>query len=158
MSVIAPPPPGPRTLRPLPASVLAGVAAAAAALGAPPLAPVVREAAAECRLVWAALEADLVDSDAADLRVSHAFREALSRRLSAAATRDERVATGLAALIELVQLLGDSLRARAQTRATALTLDAQALLLTEAGSVKEDADDARRIVEAVEALIAEAAN
>jgi len=90
--------------------------------------------------------------------VSHAFREALSRRLRAAATRDERVAIGLAALLELVQLLGDPLRNRAQTRAAALPPDAQARLLTGAGSAEEGADDARRIVEAIEALIAEAAS
>ena len=158
VSVIAPPPPGPLTPRPLPASVLAGVTSAAAALGAPPLAPLVREAATECQLVWAALEADFVAVDAARLSVSHAFREALSRRLRAAAARDERVAIGLAALLELVQLLGDPLRNRAQTRAAALPPDAQARLLTGAGSAEEGADDARRIVEAIEALIAEAAS
>jgi len=48
VSVIAPSPPGPPTLRPLPAPVLAGVASVAAALGAPPLAPFVRETAVEC--------------------------------------------------------------------------------------------------------------
>lgn len=156
VSVIAPSPPGPPALQPLPAPVLAGVASAAAALGAPPLAPFVRAAAAGCQLAWAELEADLVAVDAAHLRVSHAFREMLSRRLRAAATRDERVAVGLAALIELVQLLGDPLRAQAQTRAAALPPDAQARLLTEAGPAEEGADDARRIVEAIEALIVEA--
>jgi hypothetical protein len=138
---------------PLPAPVLAGVASAAAALGAAPLAPFVREVAAGHDLAWASLDADLVAVEGTHLRVSEAIRNALERRLRAATTRTEHLSLGLAALAELAQLIGDPLRTRAQARIAALPPETQARLLTEAPPA-EETDDARVIVEAVKALIA----
>ena len=136
-------------------AVMAGVASAAAALGAPPLAAFVREIGDGCELTWAPLDRDLVSVDGARLGVSSALREAIAHRLRGAFTRPERLALGLAAITELAHLFGDVLRARAQSRVAALPSDVQARLL-ETGDSAGGEDDARRIATAVEALIAEA--
>ncbi len=143
--------------RPLPAAVTAGVASAAAALGAAPLASSVREIAADCELVWAPVDRDLVAVDGPRLQVSYGVHEAFVRRLRRASTRAERLALGLAMVTEMAHLLGDVLRARAQARVAALPPDAQARLLGASDAAASGGDDARRIAEAVEALLADAA-
>lgn len=135
-------------------AVMAGVASAAAALGAAPLAHYVREIGAGCELVWAPVDRDLVAVDGTRLRVSYALREALARRLRTATTRGERLTLGLAAVTELAHLMGDTFRARAQARVAALPPDVQTHLLAETEPAA-GTDDARRITEAVEALIAD---
>lgn len=143
--------------RSLPAKVMAGVGSVVAALGIAPLGPFVREIAAGCELSWAPLEGDLAAVDDGRLGVSHAVRETLARQLSAATTRAQRLGLGLAAVTELAQLFGDALRALAQARLASLPPAVQARLLAEPESPAGSADDARRIAEAVEALIADAA-
>lgn len=152
VDVIAPPrrtaPP-----RPLPDAVLTGIASAAAALGATPLAPFVREIAEGCELAWSSVDGDLVAVERTRLRISHAFRETLARRLRSAATRADRLALGLAALTELAHLLGDPLRAQAQSKISTLPPETQAHLLTEAISSTPRPEDARRIAQAVDSLV-----
>ena len=134
---------------------MAGVACAAAALGAAALAPYVREVGAGCELAWAPVERDLVAVvGGTRLLVSYALRDALARRLRAATTRAERLALGLAGIAELAHLFGDVLRARAQARVSALAPDVQARVLAELEPDTGGADEARRIAEAVAALIA----
>jgi hypothetical protein len=155
VEIIARPPRAALAPRPLPDAVRAGIASAAAALGAPPLASSVREIAEGCELQWSSLDGDLVAAERARLGVSYAFRDAVHRRLRAASTRAERLACALTALTELAHLLGDPLRVRAQSHLATLPPDVQAHLFTRVDSPDERADDARRIADAVEALIAD---
>jgi hypothetical protein len=154
VEVIAPPP---RTLppRPLPDAVRDGVASVAAALGAAPLARLVREIALGCELGWSSLDGDLVSVEKNRLSVAHVFRDALGRRLRADCSRAERLASGLAALTEIAHLVADPLRARAQSRLATLSPDIQTRLLS--ASQAAHADDARTIAAAIEALIADTA-
>jgi hypothetical protein len=149
------PPPRPLPPRPLPAAVRDGVASIAAALGAAPLARVVREIALGAELVWSSLDADLVAVEVHRLNLAHAFRDALGRRLRGASTRAERLALGLAALTEIAHLVADPLRLRAQSRLAALPPETQARLLAEAPAGDEDGTDAHRITSAVESLVAD---
>jgi hypothetical protein len=154
VEVIAPPTCDTAPSRVSPA-VMVGVASAAAALGATPLAPFVREVGAGCELVWAPVDRDLVAVDGTRLRVSPALRDLLIRRLRAADTRAQRLALGLAVVTELAHLFGDVLRARAQARVATLPPDLQARLLADTEAPADGTDDARRITEAVETLIAD---
>jgi hypothetical protein len=139
--------------RRLPDAVLAGVAAAAAALGAAPLAPLVREIAQGCELMWASLDGDLVVAERTRLRVSYTLRDALSRRLRTASTRPQRLAIALATLTELAHLLGDPLRSRAQSRLTTLPPETQAHLLTHHATAEDHATTAHHIAQATESLL-----
>jgi hypothetical protein len=154
VEIIAPPP---RALppRPLPDAVRDGVASVAAALGAAPLARPVREIALGCELVWSSLDGVLVSVERSRLSISHVFREALRRRLSAASTRAERLAVGLAALTEMAHLVADPLRSRAQSHLATLSPEIQTRLLST--SQTADADAAWTITAAIEALIADTA-
>ena len=143
--------------RRFPPAVLASVASAAAALGAAPLAPFVRKIAAACELTWSSLDGHLVTAERTHLRVSHALGVALTRRLQAAPTRAHRLALSLATITELAHLLGDSLRARAQSHLASLTAEAQAHALTETDSEETRATDAKRIAEATASLLADTA-
>jgi hypothetical protein len=154
VEVIAPPPIV-RPPRPLPPAVGAGVAAAAAAFSAGPLARFVRESGGRCELWWTALDGQLVAAERDRLGVSYALREALHRRLRDASTRADRLAVALAALTELAHLFGDPLRARAQTHLASLPADLQADALARPEASDASADDARRIAGAVEALLAD---
>jgi len=141
---------------PLPPAVMAGVACAAAALAAAPLAPHMREVGDGCELVWAPVERDLVAVvDGTRLLVSHTLRDALAGRLRAATTRAGRLALGLAGIAELAHLFGDVLRVRAQARVSALAPDVQARVLAEPEPATGGVDEARRIADAIAALIAD---
>jgi hypothetical protein len=135
--------------------ILDGVASAAAALGAPPLAPFVREIAAACELTWSSLDGHLVAVERTHLRISHTLRQTLARRLQGATTRAQRLTLGLATITELAHLFGDPLRARAQSHIAALPAEFQAHALTQTDSAETRADDAKRIAKAVEALLAD---
>jgi len=138
-------------------TILAGIASAAAALGAAALAPLVREIAARCEMSWCSLDGDLVALDRNQLRISHALRETLTRRLQAAPTRAERLALALAAITELAHLAADPLRARAQSHLASLPPEAQAHALTHTDPEATRTADARRIAEALEALLTDTA-
>jgi hypothetical protein len=141
--------------RRLPRAILDGVASAVAALSAAPLAPFVREIAAACDLAWSSLDGHLVTAERTHLRISHVFRQTLARHLQGATTRAHRLALGLTALTELAHLLGDPLRARAQSHIASLPPEAQSHALTQADPPEARATDAKRIAEAVEALLAD---
>lgn len=143
--------------RRVPRAILDGVASAAAALSAAPLGPFVREIAAACELTWSSLDGDLVTAERTHLRISHALRHTLARHLQGATTRAQRLALGLAAVSELAHLLGDPLRARAQSHLASLAAEAQAHALTHTDSADTRASDAKRIAEAIEFLIADTA-
>jgi hypothetical protein len=142
--------------RPLPPVVMAGVASAVAALSAPPLASGVRKIGADCELAWASVDRDLVAVNGRQLQVSYGVRDAFVRRLHRASARRERLALGLATVTEMAHLLGDALRARAQAHVAALAPDVQARLLGDPGPAADDADDARQITQAIEAVLADA--
>lgn len=152
VEVIAPPPVDAPS-RPVPATVMRGIASAAAALSATALGGFVREIGAGCELAWAPLDRDLVDVDGGGLRASVIFRRALERRLRAASTRAERLAVALGGLTELAHLFGDVLRARAQARVAALPENAQATLVSTPPPA--DAGIAQDIAVGVEALLAD---
>jgi hypothetical protein len=155
VDVIAPPPVV-RPARQLPRPVMAGVASAAAAFGAAPLAPFVREIADRCELWWTTLDGDLVTVDRNRLGLSHTLRHTLHRRLQTTSTRADRLALALAALTELAHLCADPLRARAQSRLATLSLQAQTQIL-QAPPTDQGTGDARRIAEALDPLLEEIA-
>jgi hypothetical protein len=157
VDVIAPPARDAAPSR-LPPTVMAGVAAAAAALGAPPLAPFVREVGAACELAWAPVDHDLVAVDGTHLRVSYALRDTLVRRLCAADTRAQRLRWGLATVTELAHLFGDVLRSRAQAHVADLPPDVQARVVAEPETADDGAEDARHITAAVETLLTDMAS
>jgi chromosome condensin MukBEF MukE localization factor len=132
---------------------MAGIASAAAALGAPPLAPFVREVGAACELAWAPVDRDLVEVDGDRFHVSSVLRDALAHRLRAAQTRARRLALGVAALTELAHLFGDVLRARAQAQVADLPDDAQARVVEDGEPADAGNEDARRIAVGVESLV-----
>jgi hypothetical protein len=144
-----------RAPRPVPEVVRAGVASAAAALGAAPLAPFVRDLAERCEFRWASLDGDLVAVERTRVSVSHAFRDTLARKLRAASTRPARLALALAALTELAHLVADPLRSRAQSHLATLPEARQVQLLTETNPAATHADDAKQIAQAIESLIAD---
>jgi len=135
---------------------MAGVASAVAALSAAPLALGVTEIGADCELAWASIDRDLAADNGRQLQVSYGVRDAFMRRLRHASARRERLALGLATVTEMAHLLGDTLRSRAQARVAALAPDVQARLLGDPGRSADDSDDARRITQAIEALLADA--
>ena len=154
VEVIAPPPLT-RPPRPLPDAVRDGVASVAAALGAAPLAPFVREIAQTCTLHWTSLDGDLVVVERTRIRASHVLREALRRRLRAAPTRADRLTLALTAVTEIAHLIADPLRARAQSHLATLPEHIQTRALAQTNSPDARAADARRITEAIESLIAD---
>jgi hypothetical protein len=151
VDVIAPSPVV-RPARRLPSAVVAGVASAAAALGAAPLAPFVREAAERCELWWTTLDGDLVTVERNRLGISHAFHDVLRRRLQAVSTRADRLALALAALTELAHLFADPLRARAQSHLATLPPEIQTQILQTTAN-EQGTDEARRIAEALDPLL-----
>ena len=149
------PAPHAREPRPLPGAVRAGVASIAAALGAAPLAPHVREMAERCEFRWAALDGDLAAVERTRISVSYIFRETLARKLRSATGRPERLAMALAALTELAHLIADPLRSRAQSHLATLPEAEQEHVLAQTEQPATHADDAPRIARAVESLIAD---
>jgi hypothetical protein len=154
VEVVAPPPLA-RPPRPLPDAVRDGIASVAAALGAAPLAPFVRDIAQTCTLHWTSLDGDLVAVERARIRVSHVFREALRRRFRAASTRADRLTSALTAITEIAHLIADPLRARAQSHLATLPEATQSRVLAQTTSPEARAGDARRIAVAIESLIAD---
>ena len=154
VEIVAPPPLA-LPARPLPHAVLVGIRSALAALGAAPLASSLREIVERCELRWASLDGELASVERTRLTLSHALREHLGRRLQAASTRRERLALGLAAVTEFAHLLGDPLRAQAQSRLATLPPQTQADALSRRDSQEQRATDARNITAAVESLIAD---
>ena len=139
--------------RSLPDAVRDGAASVAAALGAAPLAPFVREIARTCILHWTSLDGDLIAVERTRIHVSHVLREALRRRLLDASTRPERLTLALTALTEIAHLIAAPLRARVQSHLATLPEEAQTRVLAQTNSPDARAADAQRIAQAIEALI-----
>jgi hypothetical protein len=135
-----------------PPGLLPGVAAAAAARSAPPLAPFILESAAELRLEWGPIERDLVMCAGDRLRVSSRLLPAIRARLGDGGAPDDGLNGALAAVAELGHLAGDALRARAQDRVSSLAPEAQAALLEHPSGI-DQAECARAIAGAVRALL-----
>ena len=154
VEVIAPPPLA-LPPRPLPDAVRDGIASVAAALGAAPLAPFVREIARTCTLHWTSLDGDLIAVERTRICVSHVLREALRRRFRTASTRADRLTLALTALTEIAHLIAAPLRARAQSHLATLPEATQSRLLARTTSPDVRAADAQRIAAAIESLIAD---
>ncbi|MBI3824900.1 MAG: hypothetical protein HY294_02770 [Candidatus Rokubacteria bacterium] len=139
------------TPRPLPRAVARGVVAVVAATSAAALGPALRETGAALTLEWAALGGELVTLDGDRGRVAMQLRRALVARIAAAPGHPERLGLAFAALGDVAVALGDTLQLRAQARLAAVTPERQAAALT--SPPPADPGDARRIADAVEALL-----
>src|SRR2546428_1829312 len=106
--------PAPAASRPLPPSVWSGVVATVAARAAAPLAPLVESVAGAFSLEWGPVARDTIQIGRGRVRVSTRLREAFGTRLAAAPARADRIALGLAVIVEIAALVGDELRGRAQ--------------------------------------------
>jgi hypothetical protein len=142
--------------RPVPPALASGLVAVIVAGSAPPLAEALHAVAGELTFEWAPLAGELAAVGAGAARVSPRLLRALAARLAAAPSRAEHVRLGFAALAELAQALGDDLRRRAQARLAGAPAAAQAAAL-DARRGTDAAAAARRIGEAVERLLGEAA-
>ncbi|PYM90719.1 MAG: hypothetical protein DME04_21985 [Candidatus Rokuibacteriota bacterium] len=140
--------------RPLPPGVWPGVVATVAARAAAPLAPFVESVAGACSLEWGPVTRDLIHIGRDRVRVSERVREAFVRRLAAAPARADRVALGLAVLVEIASLVGDELRGRAQ--AELLRRDPDELPDAGEARARGGVERAREITAAVAALLADA--
>jgi hypothetical protein len=141
--------------RPLPSITAEGLVAIVIAGSAPALAGAIRAAAGELGFEWAALGGDLAAIEGTRARVSSGLLRALAARVAAAGSRAEQVRLGFAALTEAAQALGDALRAQGQAHLAAAGAEAQAEALGRTAT--DAAAAARRIGEAVERLLEEAA-
>jgi hypothetical protein len=141
--------------RPLAAGIAMGLVAIVIAASAAPLAAAIREEADQLAFEWAPLDGDLAAVDGDRVRIATALLRALAAALTTAPTRAEQVQLGFAALAEAALALGDGLRARGQARLAAAGASAQAEALARTSA--DAAAAARRIGEAVEQLLEEAA-
>jgi hypothetical protein len=145
----------------MPDPVGPAVAALVAAASAEPLAPFILHVGARLDFEWGPVEADLLAEGERSVRVSIALRSALSDALRGAASPEGRHRVALLALEEMAQLVGDSLRARAQAKLAALDRAAQeAALLTPARdeTARRQAAIGRAVAAGVQALAAPEGN
>lgn len=143
------------TPRPLPEPVARGVGAVVACSSAPPLGPAIRVCARGLRLEWGPVCQDLISVGDDRVRLSRALERRLAALIRQGTDRSARAAAALMALAELGRLLGDTLRWRAQAALAALPEAVQRTLL--ANPPPPDPEDARAIVAAAEALVADLA-
>lgn len=136
----------------LPDAVARGVGAVVARSSAPSLGPGIRACAGELRLEWGPVRRDLIAIRGDRVRLSLAWGHRLAALLRQRRDRTSRAAAALMALAELGQLLGDTLRWRAQAALAAGPETVQRRLLEQ--PPPPDPDDARVIVAAAEALVA----
>jgi hypothetical protein len=138
-----------------PAGVWTGVVAAVVAGSVAPLAPSIREAAAELVLEWGPLDHELLRVEEGRVRVDTRLQHALADGLAAAPDAMARAGLALATLAEIAACVGDALRARAQARLAA-RLAAEHLAALEAlGQPRAaGAEEARAITAGVAALLA----
>lgn len=130
--------------------VMRGVAALVAVRSAAPLAAPIRRCAAEWELEWGPVDRDLIALDAPRARLSWRLLHTLAARLAGAGTAEEGLGQALAALAEIAELLGDSLRRAAQdTLARAGGAEQEAALATEEGGGAGSAADIARAVDAL---------
>ena len=137
---------------PLAPEVIAGVIATVVATSAPALAPWIAVAARDVAFERGPVEADLVEARDTRVRLSHRLTRALSDAVRDR-PRADALAIGLVALREIADLVGDHLRARAQTLLAAQPPSVQANALEESAPMA----DAHAIAAAADALTREAA-
>src|SRR5262245_2870330 len=104
----------PPDVTPLAADVVTGVVAIVVATSAPALGPWLVAAARETQFVWGPVHADLVATAGAHITLSHRLRRTLGDAVRGR-ERADALGVALAALREVADLVGDALRARAQT-------------------------------------------
>jgi hypothetical protein len=145
------PAPCPSPVRAFDGTVTRGVESVVLAQSAPALGPALRDVTRTLALEWGPVEGDLVTAISDRLRVSTRLRDTVATAVRAAGTREARLALALAALVEIAALIGDTLRARAQTHLLARLESEQAHAL----AASPEPPSAEAIAAAAEALEAE---
>lgn len=142
-------------VKPLPPTVARGLGAVVAAISAPPLADLIRAAAADLVLEWGPVRGDLIELAGQRARLSGRLRVRLTDCLRAAGSSGARARVALAALTEIAHLLGDHLRADAQARVLALPEADQRAVLAAPPPI----DGAARVItDATQALLDDASD
>lgn len=153
VAVVAPPP-STEPPHAIGDAVTGGVVATVAATSVAALAPYVRDAARGLSFVWAPVDHDLLAVDGRQIRLSDRLRSAAMTRARSARDRAGAVAVAFTLVAEIAALLGDTLRARAQTSLAARPLAEQEAALT----ITDDPERATAptaIGRAAEALLAD---
>ncbi len=146
-------PPPDHAVAPAPAEVWSGVVAAVVAGSVAPLAPSIREVAAELRLEWGPLDRELVRIEGRGVRADTRLRGALAEALAATSDAAARAGLALAALAEIAAGVGDALRHRAQARLATRPEAEQRAALEALGRQASGPDEARAISAAVALLL-----
>jgi hypothetical protein len=134
----------------MPAPVAIAIVALVAAASAEPLGPFILRAGASLHFEWGPVTADLLARSDRSVRVSTTLKSAVSDGLRRAPSRDARHRAALAALEEIAQLVGDSLRVQAQADLLALERGVQEAALV--APLRDEAD--RRQAEIARAVAA----
>ena len=95
------------------------------ASSAPPLAAALHAVADDLAFSWAAVPLDLARVDTGRVRMSRALHATFAERLAATRTVEAKARLGLAMLGEMAGAVGDALRARAQARLAAASVETQ---------------------------------
>jgi hypothetical protein len=145
-----PPSPDPRPPAPLDPAVRAGLVALIRAMSAAALADSIDVAAAGIAFEWGGLTADLAAITGARARISWRLVDVGAARIRATATPADRLGRALELLTEMARLLGDPMRALAQSALAAAAPEAQeAALATSPAPV----GDAKAIAAAAATLV-----
>jgi hypothetical protein len=136
----------------VPSDVIAGLIALVMATSAPTLAPWLERIAGEIEFAWGPVDADLVATGGGRITLSHRVRRAVADA-ARGRSRADALGIALAALREVADLVGDGLRARAQTMLAAEPPHVQAAALEMSASAPADA---RAIAAAADALARDA--
>ncbi len=100
---------------PVSAPVAAGIEALVCAMSAPALRGQIRQILAAFGIEWGPVSGDLLEMTATGARLSWRLAAAGAARVRSARSRAERVGRALEVLTEMARLLGDSVRAHAQS-------------------------------------------
>jgi hypothetical protein len=146
------PPPCSPTVRPFDEATARGIEGIVVAQSAPALATMLREVMQKLVLEWGPVDGELVRLTPERIRVSTRLFDTLMTMIRDAPTRESRLGLALVALTEIAALVGDDLRARAQTALLARPEAEQAHALTAA----VEPPSAHVITAAVEALVRDA--
>jgi hypothetical protein len=144
--------PDPRPPAQVSVPIRAGLDALIRATSAPALEREIHETVAGLALEFAGVTGDLGEIDGARARFAWRLRDVGAARIRAAASAGERLGAGLALLTEMAGLIGDAVRARAQSALAARPLEDQRAALKRTGPAE---DTAALIARAVAALLKE---
>ncbi len=145
------PAPDPRPPGPVSPPVRAGLDALIRATSAPALDRQIRETIATLAIEWGGVTGDLTEIDGPRARFSCRLKDVGAARIRAAASQAERLGAALALLTEMARLIGDAVRARAQSALAALPVEDQSTAL------KRDspADDSAALIAGAAGALAE---